>query len=152
MEINPFLFQTQSCFIFDLHIFLLDDCHSLLPLIILPPKDRIILNCWKPYMHLLVSYFILFPLTFFPQFLILLVLISFGKSPSVDVRTCWFGSCCKTFKASTCFIPWFSMCILVFSNVFPKGVCVNLFYQSSLIRRWYFFSCKIFIIINFSRW
>ena len=79
-----------------------------------------------------------------------LVLISFGKSPSIGFKPSWFSSGFKAFKASTCFIPWSWIAFFCFSKAFTKGEFVN--FLTYLIRRKYFFTYEVFIVINFFRW
>ena len=59
------------------------------------------------------------------SFLFLLVLVSFGIVPSTDFGSL-FSAGFKAFKAPTCFIPWFPIVYICFSNDLPRGEYVNL--------------------------
>ena len=77
---------------------------------------------------------IFFPFfNFICSFLISLVLAFFRKSPLIDSNS-WFSSGFKTFKASTCFIPWPSIAFIYFSNALPRGELENL--ACSIILLW----------------
>ena len=58
------------------------------------------------------------------SFFISLVLMLFGKSPSIDSSS-WFSSRFKANKASTCFIPRSSIVFNCFSSTLPRGEYVN---------------------------
>ena len=93
-------------------------CLSILPVWRLLTEDLIFSYCWKWYLNFYVFIYISI------SFLISIFLIFFRKSPSVDSSS-WFSFGCKDFKASACFIPWFSIVFISFSNALPKGEYVN---------------------------
>ena len=61
----------------------------------------------------------------FISFLISLILIPFGESPSTDFIPFLFSSGFKTSKASACFFPCSQIVFVCFSKAFPKGEYAN---------------------------
>ena len=116
---------------------------ALLPLIIFSLKNLIVLNCWKSYMSLFISYFKLFLLNFYSHpvissnsCLISLVRVSFGKCPSVDLRSIeilvtflWFDN----FWSSNLFLPWSPIVFICFFKAFPEREWIELSFSYILL-------------------
>ena len=70
----------------------------------------------KPFRLIFLSHFLISSISF----LILLVLVSFGKTIFTDFMSSLFSSACKTIKASACFITWSSFVLIFFFKCFTE--------------------------------